>query len=254
MMNRYNQTQKIMEHLVLINKSPHKVKNKKHLMIVFTGTNTGLDETIGEFKTLKSKGCTFDIAVSRSGEKILDMKEINGQLSPQKVYTENNSFSKTDFMKGIDGVLVPMLTQNTAIKLALGIQDQLIPRLLWQALWEGKPVWMNLDGLLQHKGLPASHTFMVKQIKETIEKLEKMKVKPLKKPFNIEEQLQSNTNISKEFYKEEQQVNTGRFVITEKDVLNFSPSNREMIVPRGSIITPLARDTAKERGIKIIEE
>ncbi|SCZ04705.1 flavoprotein [Alkaliphilus peptidifermentans] len=261
-MNRYNHTQRIIEHLITKNINSLQPKGNNHLMVALTGTNIGLDEAMRELTVIRKQGFTMDIVVSNSGEEILDIKEICRQLSPKEVYTENLSLMKEGFMEEIDGVIVPLATQNTAFKLVLGIQDQLIPRLLWQALWQGKPVWMNLEDLTQYKGFPTKQPFMLEKVKENIKQLEKMGIKHLKRPFNIQELLleienctnyninlvsTTNTLTNKETFTAEY----SRQVITEKDILTANTSLGEMIVPKGAIVTPLAKDTAKALGIQI---
>lgn len=41
-------------------------------------------------------------------------------------------------------------------------------------------------------------------------------------------------------------------VITERDILNLVGSIGELVISKGTIITPLAKDTARENKIKII--
>lgn len=41
-------------------------------------------------------------------------------------------------------------------------------------------------------------------------------------------------------------------VLTEKDILNLVGTVRELVISKGTIITPLAKDTARENKIKII--
>lgn len=43
-------------------------------------------------------------------------------------------------------------------------------------------------------------------------------------------------------------------VITERDILNLVGTVRELVISRGTIITPLAKDTAREKKIKMIFE
>lgn len=41
-------------------------------------------------------------------------------------------------------------------------------------------------------------------------------------------------------------------VITEKDIFNLVDTDKELVINRGTIITPLAKDTARENKIKIV--
>ena len=44
-----------------------------------------------------------------------------------------------------------------------------------------------------------------------------------------------------------------RRVVTEADVVDATPTGR-IVVPRGCVVTPLARDAAAERGIQLVME
>ena len=45
----------------------------------------------------------------------------------------------------------------------------------------------------------------------------------------------------------------GGRVIVERDVLDAAPAGR-LVLARGSVLTPLARDTAGERGVELVWE
>ncbi|KAB3531654.1 hypothetical protein F8154_12755 [Alkaliphilus pronyensis] len=264
-MNRYNHTQRIIEHLMIKNINSLQSTGNKHLLVALTGTNIGLENSIKELVALKEHGFTMDIVVSNSGEKIYNVKEISRLLMPKEVYTEDLDLVKEEFIEAIDGILVPLATQNTAFKLASGIQDQLIPRLLWQALWQEKPIWMNLKDLMQYKGKKTNNLFLQEKIREVIKQLEGMGVKEFKTPLiaeallsEVEDRTSNIKSLKKvekiDLGKEDVKLDKGRRVITEKDVLAANTSNGEMIIPLGSIVTPLATDTAKAIGVKIIKK
>ena len=45
-----------------------------------------------------------------------------------------------------------------------------------------------------------------------------------------------------------------RPVVTEDDVLDAARNGAELRVPAGALVTPLARDTAKDRGVRLVED
>ncbi len=42
-------------------------------------------------------------------------------------------------------------------------------------------------------------------------------------------------------------------MIVERDVVDAVPGGR-LVVPRGAVVTPLARDAAAERGVELVRE
>lgn len=249
-MNRYNQTQKIMEHLILRNKNTLSKDSKGRLMVVFTGTATSQQENVKQLENLRNKGYSFDFILSTNGEKLLNIDDIRRLLQPRKVIRESSLAIEGSLIEEINGVLVPFLTQNTAMKLSLGIQDQLIPKFLWEALWTGIPIWMNLKGLSKYKGMASSNSYMTEKIKAATVELQKMGVKSLDafEDFKV-----SNNTPSSPSDFESEKTNLRQRVITERDIITFNSSNGEIIVPSDAIITPLAKDAAKARRIKIIK-
>lgn len=249
-MNRYNQTQKIMEHLILKNRSSFSKNSKGRLMVVFTGTATNQQENIKLLENLRDKGYSFDFILSINGEKLLNIDDMRRRLQPRKVIKESSLALEGSLIEEIEGVLVPFLTQNTAMKLSLGIQDQLIPKFLWEALWMGIPIWMNLKGLSEYKGMTSCSSYMIDKIKAATVELQRMGVKSL----DVFEDFKATNNIPLPHSGlESKKTNLIRKVITERDILAFEASGGKLSVPIDAIITPLAKDAAKARRIKIIK-
>lgn len=255
-MNRYNHTQRIIEHLVVKNNVTNITKNSKHLLVIFTGTNIDTEQIFKELVNIKNLGSTFDVAISSCGERIHNVDEIKRKLAPRNVYTENSLPANGDFIQTIDEILVPAITQNTAFKVIQGIQDRLVPRLLWEALWLEKPVWIKLDDLLQFKGIQTKQTYILEKVKDAINQLLQMGVKELQLPFSndllttgISSVIENKKQLEKSFNNENKKI-----VITERDILKLKNTTSEIVVPQGAVITPLARDKAKTLGVKILKK
>lgn len=224
-----------------------------HFLVVFTGSDICLGDRINELKKLRERGCSFDIAYSGSALEILDTVLINEQLKPVNVYDpeSSNRLIYDKIISDAQAVIAPVITQNTAVKFALGIQDDFIPMILWRSLWLDKPVFMDMEGLLTHIGQTSKNPFLQKMMREYVDKLEKMGVKLVKNGSYINEIIKSFFG-GKEVSNGESQ-RTEKMVLTEKDVLS-NTKTKEIIVPTKAIVTPLAYETAKELGIKIIKK
>ncbi|MFA5523841.1 MAG: hypothetical protein WDA24_05755 [Tissierellales bacterium] len=275
-MDKNNQTNDIIRQLVQkINggKSPrintdskhnHQTQVNKHVLAVFTGTNFGLDESLRELSKAKRYGFTFDVAVTDNGEEVLGpqrIASIKSALQANKIYTQKDRLIFGEILESVDCVIVPMLTQDTAAKLALGIQDCFVSTLLWQGLWHGKQILMDFGNVLEYRGNKSRIPILQQIMDDYVDKLQKMGIKSVDKKDYLVDLL----NIFKESPKLENtttqsskntvaQANSGgRQVITEKDLINMRAINNEVTVPIGTIITPLAHDRAKELGLRIIK-
>lgn len=281
-MDRYNLTKGIVEDLV------NQVKTKSNqngicldenfdcennrMLVVFTGSNFRLSESLRKLSRAKKYGFSYDIAFSFSGAHIMGeegIADITRALNPGRVYTEEDQIVFDKVMKSVDGIIVPMATQDTTAKLALGIQDSFISTLLWQSLWHGKKVFMDFYSVLTYNGMQSRNPVLTEMMSDYISKLERMKVvnlqdnddyaKDLLEGFKEEDlNLDFESDVKKKplitdvVEKSDKQITFDKRVITENDLLSTVGNRNEIIVPINTIITPLALDTAKKQGINVI--
>ncbi len=284
-MDRYNLTKDIVEDLV------NKVKTKSNqngvcldedfgceenrILVVFTGSNFRLEESLRKLSRAKKYGFRYDIAFSFSGAHIMGeegIAEITRALNPGRVYTEEDQLVFDKVMKSVDGIIVPMATQSTTTKLALGIQDSFIATLLWQSLWHGKKVFMDFYSVLTYNGMESRNPVLTEMMSDYISKLERMGVINLQDNDDYSKDLvnrfkEDDLNISVESdvkkkplitdvieKVDNKQITFDKRVITENDLLSTVGNKKEIIVPINTIITPLALDTAKQQGITVIRK
>lgn len=276
-MDKYNQTNDIVSQLIQkLNKGynmkeiaslsyqqqPHK---NQHILAVFAGTNYGLNESLRELSKAKRYGFTFDIAISKNGEDIIGSQgiaSIKSNLQAEKVYTERDKLIFGEILESVDGIIVPMTTQDTATKLALGIQDCFISTLLWQGLWHGKKILMDFENVLAYRGNKSKIPMLQQMMNDYVDKLQKMGVIGVDKKSYLVEMLnifKDESTLEKTTTRNSQNTVTQesysfRQVITEKDLISMGVHNEEVTVPMRAIITPLAYDKAKELGIRIVRE
>ena len=297
-MDRYNLTKGIVENLVnrvKSNSNSNQVSpvnmnyqneiypddnfgcENNRMLVVFTGSNFRLSESLRKLSRAKKHGFSYDIAFSFSGAHIMGesgIEDITRALNPGRVYTEEDQIIFDKVMKSVDGIIVPMATQDTTTKLALGIQDSFISTLLWQSLWHGKKVFMDFYSVLTYNGMTSRNPFLTEMMSDYIAKLERMGVVNLQdnddysqdmvNHFDESEDLNINYNnnydldskkkplIADSVEKSDKQITFDKRVITENDLLNTVGNRKEIIVPINTIITPLALDTAKKQGIQVI--
>lgn len=238
---------------------------EKRVLAVFTGTDVGVEESIKELNEAKKYGITFDIAVSESAEEILELDFLKEHLRPERTFTERDKLITEKVVEGVSGIIVPMTTQNTVAKLALGIQDTFISFALWQSLWHGKPVLIDFANAIQFRGSYSQQPMLQNIVEDYTNKLKKMGVKEvsgtdyvmeLLKSLDIKEKINSSIGYidnKKTYTNEENNSDEQKTVITEKDIIEMGNQGGELSIPRRAIVTPLAYDTAKKLGISIIK-
>lgn len=229
--------------------------NSVHLALIFTGTDIGLNDYIDELIKLKRYGFTYDVVLSEAAEGIIGLDVLKSRLGPKKIFN-NVTIEDLDVFCKFDGAVVPMMTQNTLTKLVLGIQDNFITSLIWHMLWFSKPVFIDFFNCRTKMGSKAKNPFLNEMIENYLSNLIKMGVTEVgKKDFIVKLldkfksykalEIQANEDITTD-------MNFFEGVITEKDVINIAKKEKKIFVSTRTIITPLAKDTAKELGLKII--
>ncbi|KMT22103.1 flavoprotein [Clostridium cylindrosporum] len=230
--------------------APQVPKNDTKLLVVFTGSNLGFEESLSEAKKLKDLGYTIDVAISESAESMFGEERFRS-LNPRSLYTAKDKMNYLEMVQNVDAVVVPIATQNTAIKLSLGLQDSFISMLLWQSLWQGKTLFMNMDDMTTHRGMEAKSKMLLQMMSGYVDKLKRLGVKPistLNLSKSIHESFTSEKNSSIKF-----EGAIERPVITEKDILKRAAGDT-ITVPLRAIITSLAQEAAKNLSINIVRQ
>lgn len=258
-MNQTSQTRRILAHLsgqigsLPDRNTPGLMDNQSRILVVLSGNPIGYEETLKDLLLLKSKGWTFDLAFSANAEALMDSDKLIHQLSPINVIGRDMHQLKNYSMNHLKGVMAPLVTHNTARKLSLGIQDGLVPNLLWQALWDGIPVYMNLESLKTYHGRPTQNAQLVRLIDQTIIKLKEMGVSEIERPSEILKRygngLLKERNLTAQTADSHER--SVKSVVTEQDILSQAKDLSVYEIPAGAIVTPLARDTAAARGIRL---
>lgn len=226
--------------------------NYVHLALIFTGTNIGLKYYVNELVKLKRYGFTYDIVLSRAAEGIINLDILKVQLAPNKIYKDDMIYDLGVFDK-YDGVIVPMMTQNTLTKIVLGLQDNFITSLIWHMFWFNKPVFIDFTNCRTKMGFETRNSFLKEMIENYLVKLIKMGAIEIDKKDFIVKILDKFRSYKSVAIQTKEDVIDAEFdgVITEKDVISIAKEQKEIIVSARTIITPLAKDTAKKLGLKI---
>ncbi|MEG2337611.1 MAG: hypothetical protein RSB66_00895 [Clostridium sp.] len=226
------------------------MNNGKKLLMVITGCDTGIDESIAEAKKLKDLGYILDIALSESAESLF-IDKVQG-INPHKLYTAADKNIYLEMIEEADAVIVPVTTQNTAIKLSLGLQDSFISMLLWQTLWQGKTLFMNMDNLTVHRGMEPKSKMLLQMMSGYSDKLKRLGVKPIA-TLNLASKIHSNFATTGSSVEAATGTAIERTVITEKDILKIAKGDTLTVHPR-TIVTSLAHEAARNLEIKIVKQ
>lgn len=251
-MNQRSQTQKILTHLSggigglagghsSVKKPFSKERDdfSKGVLVTFAANPQPMKQTLETLRSWKKTGCSFDIAFSANAEALTNTTEILKLLQPIRQVSRNIQALKDYRIEDLSAIVALNMTHNSASKLSQGIQDGLIPILLWHGLWKGIPVYMDFSALRTYHGEPTANPALRHMTEASIHQLKTMGVMDL----NTDQQPQNNG-----FTSTQKPLNSK--VWTEKDVLAM-PSGSTVEVGKGTILTALAREAAKAKSITL---
>ena len=147
---------------------------------------------------------------------------------------------------GLRAVVAPALSLGDAAKLALGVLDDIAPEWLWAALARGAPVLATPgDGFDVPKGSGLARVTEARRA--GCERLGVQWCDADALPIML------SARVATEAEPGAVHVPVGgrRTLVTEAMVANLAEGTPEIVVPMGAAVTPLARDLARRRGIRV---
>lgn len=229
--------------------------NKEKALIVFTGSNIKLDGKTKELNKLKDHGIQISIAFSFMAERILDIDTLIASLEPVEVYKEEDVFNLEEISKNYSYIIGPNITMNTLSKVSLGMIDSFISNILWTYLYMGKKVYLDFTSVKNYLGVPSQNVEVNNMIDNHINTIKKMGAMEITEGNYMDRIInKKNTHIGEKTKAKKENTQSAQIlnkVITENDILGFSLDNKSITLPKGTILTPLARDKARDMGIEI---
>ncbi len=223
--------------------------SQEKALIIFTGSNIDLNERIKELRKLKDYDIQVSLGFSFMAERVLDTHSFVDALKPYEVLGEEEIFNLEDILNSYSYVIGPNITMNTLSKVSQGLIDSFVPNIIWTYLYMGKKVYLDFTSVKNYLGKPCKNMEIGNIIEDHINTLKKMGAVEIEEGNYIDKIIGTpKTSTSNKATSEGSVFNK---VITERDIINYSPSSKSMVLPKGTIITPLAKDRIKELGIKI---
>jgi len=252
-----------------------KAMPNKNGVVLLCGSDISLSTAFEGLRSLKEENWCFTAVLSKSAEALISEDQIQKGFSPNQILKESDGISVKRVIDMMDALIIPNLTQNTLAKVSVGIQDELTTLITWQALVSNKPViintdsifkgWFDIEGNKAMKRTMQNHVAVLKgygakladqheyknalcgskkraqigtkfDTKSDAQRPMKTKVNHQRKPLNVS---LSHSDIA------------AKKLLTEKDIKALEGVT-ELTIGKGQILTPLGRDAAISKGIRII--
>ena len=203
-------------------------------------------------------------ALSRFGfqvDALIDVKilpQLKGHAPFGNVYSVEHPFAAEILASTRALIVAP--SQDLLARLALGLQDRPAAKAVLQGLWRGMDVYMLEDAATD--GVPCRNAALGALYASYRNALRGIGVKPVFPPYlaamldrrgefvNVKAQGDSRVGETRDGKSgEKSDEEKKRVVVTEKDVLAFDKGSPEWILPWDAVVTSLAKDAAKKRGL-----
>ncbi len=221
----------------------------KHILALFTGGYAKLDEAINQLKKLIKSSYTVDVVMSQSAVNVIGKDKIESISGIGELICEPApSFSSLKAVQKSDFIIVPVLTRNSSAKIALGITDTLVTNIIMQAVISGKPVIAGRNSadpdINDCPCIATSNTPMplISLAKNYLKTLEYYGIR-LVDVSDIADIIINGSDKGKVLDQK---------LITNETILKLPQGTNKINVVKGTIITPMAKDLARERGIEIV--
>ena len=263
------------------NLSPTFVERKKALA-VFTFGCTCQNTAITQIEKLIEANYDVTVILSPIAVELMgnQLENIRGVSA---ILTEGFAAEISNIVEATEFIVVPLLSRTAAAKLALGIADELALMVVMQGLITSKAVIAAKNSadpqdadcpFIATENTPTSLNQLAKNYLKTLESFGMKLVDvaqladvvmdkpqtavPVEHPARDEEvtgSLQSTTLDRKRTeLSNYSQVSdkTGKTLITQSVIAGLAEDAKTLTIPNPAIITPLAYDLAKKRGIEIV--
>lgn len=216
---------------------------EKRLLVIFGATQFELDEPIQQLHTCMQDGWKITIILSDLATKVINLEPIHAAFGEDNILQENTLIDIRTFVDAYQQVVLPTFSYPMAAKLALGLVDTPCTYLVFEALSKGKKVIAASDALNQSEASIKGNPILSKLKDDYVNVLSELGVQLVPMP-RIAESIMERTGNSRAIVE--------KTLISAATISNLGADVRELVYVNPAIITPLAREHAKKRGIELV--
>lgn len=228
------------------------------MLVVLTGGDRGLDEAFAQVERLGRAGAQLRSVCSPAARMVLGSSGLERLDRLAKLEEPAGEAEVYGLVGWAEIVAVPVLTQNAAAKVALGIRDSLVTNLLAGAIIMGRKLVACSESTMPWSGPPAYR----RTIADYLERLRSYGIQLVPTPSLAAACLgqpampgpaAAGSTLSSARAPVSGPNQGRRPVVTAAQVeAAFRCGQRSLRLPARAIVTPLARDEARERGVELI--
>lgn len=249
----------------------------KKALVLFSGALIGIQEAYDNLNQLKEDGWSLTVAMSQSAKEIISEETIREKIGPDAIYAEGNPVDYRKLVEECNYVIIPCLTINTTAKVANGISDNLLTRIISRSMIVGKPIVASIDGCCPDNAVRAKMGFKVTEaykvrLRKNLEALQDYGI-VLTSSKNLARKVNKVLSGSFSFSNSHKQeaapkdkkvqvtakpqggssIRLDKHIISRNDII-LNRQYKTIIVGKKANVTALAEDEAYRYGIQIVKE
>ena len=220
-------------------------QSDKRILAIFDAAEVDLARPLEQLDKCIQRGYIVTAILSDIAAKILDISRIRSTCGQEQVFIASEVTNLQSFTEGFSAIVIPTLSCAMAAKLSLGMADTPCAYLVFRALLRGNRVIATSDGFEISDG---------SEVPPEISKLGQDYTKTLSDfgvQFVTTDRI-AETVLSDGTHHFNPDSVGGRNVITASVIDGLASGVREFRYTNPAIITPLARDLAARKGIRLV--
>lgn len=240
----------------------------KQALVVYTGSNISAAEGLEAMGRLRADGYTFRVLLSQSAAGLLDVDAIRSVLEPEELWIGTPGDTPEALTKRYDTIIVPAATVRTVSHVVACMADTPAAAVILDGLMRGKNVVVATDGCCpDHKERALRGFRMTEPLKQTLrnhlealrdygarltsaQRLDEAVRRTVAKSFS---QTGAGGRPATAKQAEPSAVRLSGHVVSGRQIA-ACPANSTVWVERDALITQLAADEARRRGIVLRKE
>ena len=220
--------------------------SEKRILAIFDAAQADLACPLEQLDKCVQQGYVITAILSDIAAKLLDISHIQSICRNEQVFVASEITSLQSFTEGYSLIVIPTLSCAMAAKLSLGMADTLCAYLVFQSLLRRNRVIATSDG------------FEISDESEIPPEISKLGQNYIKTLSDFGVQFVTTDRLAETILNNGMQsfnpANSmgGQNIITASVIAGLAPDVREFRYANPVIITPLARDLAARKGIRLV--
>jgi len=233
----------------IVSRVLEKLNNQRTLLLVLTAEGVKRLDPLLFAKTLQGLQSFYQLSVLLSGRVEDKIRHILMDFGVE-VIEETDCESLERVVSRAEAVILPAADQDTLARIALGLLDQTVSKVVFETLYEGKKVILCPDGRLSKPGIPQGLRCFIEEYLQKVRSIGCL-ISPLEEVNMVLTNITESADSKSDAEKCEEEIYCKK-LLTAEDINQLPQRVKHLVLGKGVLITPLAQDQLRTRGIEVV--